>query len=321
MKNVIVLGATGGTGAAITEELLNRGIKTIAFGRSMEKLRSLKEKLSNSNLLTLKAGNAFDNNSIYEAAKDVDVIFQCAAVPYVEMHHSQIPLGKAVMTAADKRSKKIVFIDGIYPYGKARTPLVDEEHPKNPHTKKGKVKLELEKLIFSNDWIKVEPMIIRLPDYYGPTANFNSYLGMTLVNIAKGKISSYIGSLSIPREYVYLPDAAKMIIELAMNNDSYGQNWNIPGNIITGKRLIQIAQSTAGKSATVIPLTRYMLKLIGIFSPVMKEMVEMSYLTETPVYLDGSKYKKTIGSLIQTSFEVGIAETIRSIQKDTQSAK
>lgn len=52
-----------------------------------------------------------------------------------------------------------------------------------------------------------------------------------------------------------------------------------------------------------------------------KEMVEMSYLTETPVYLDGSKYKKTIGSLIQTSFEVGIAETIRSIQKDTQSAK
>ncbi|MEK4670223.1 SDR family NAD(P)-dependent oxidoreductase [Niallia sp. FSL R7-0271] len=318
MKNVIVLGATGGTGAAITEELLKRGIKTIAFSRSIEKLRLLKENLGNSNLLTLKSGDAFDYNSIYDAAKDVDVIFQCVAVPYEEMQRSQIPLGKAVMTAADKLRKKIVFVDGIYPYGKARTPLVNEEHPKKPHTKKGKIKLELEELIFSKDWINAEPMVIRLPDYYGPTANFNSYLGMTMVNIANGKISSYIGSLSIPREYVYLPDAANMIIELAMDNEAYGQNWNIPGKIITGKRLIQIAQSAAGKTAPVIPLTRYMLKMIGIFSAVMREMEEMSYLTETPVYLDGSKYKKKIGPLTQTSFEVGILETIRANQKETQ---
>ena len=32
--------------------------------------------------------------------------------------------------------------------------------------------------------------------------------------------------------------------------------------------------------------------MIGWFSPVMREMVEMSYLTETPVFLDGSKYKQ-----------------------------
>jgi len=315
MKNVIVLGATGGTGAAITKELLNRGIKTIAFGRSIEKLQLLKENLGNSALLTLKSGNAFDHNSICDAAKDVDVIFQCVAVPYEEMQHSQIPLGKAVMTAADKLKKKIVFVDGIYPYGRAKTPIVDEEHPKNPHTKKGKIKLKLEELIFSKDWAKAHPMVIRLPDYYGPTANFNSYLGMTMVNIAQGKISSYIGSLSIPREYIYLPDAANMIIELALENEAYGQNWNIPGNIITGKRLIQIAQSAAGKAVPVIPLTRNTLRMIGIFSPVMREMVEMSYLTETPVYLDGSKYKKKIGPLTQTSFEVGILETIRVNQK------
>ena len=48
MKKVIVLGATGGTGTAIVEELLNREIPTIAFGRSLTKLNQLKQKLENS---------------------------------------------------------------------------------------------------------------------------------------------------------------------------------------------------------------------------------------------------------------------------------
>ena len=38
MKKAIVIGATGGTGAAIVEELVKRDIDVIAFGRSRSKL-------------------------------------------------------------------------------------------------------------------------------------------------------------------------------------------------------------------------------------------------------------------------------------------
>lgn len=313
MKKVIVLGATGGTGTAIVEELINRGIQTIAFGRSISKLNQLKQKLGNSDFLTLQVGNAFDDMSIYEASKDVDVIIQCVAVPYHEMEKSQITLGKAIMSAADKLGKKIVFVDGIYPYGKATKKFVDEDHSKKPHTKKGKIKLELENLIFSDQWKNAIPLIVRLPDYYGPSSNLNSYLGMTILNISKGKISSYIGSLNIPREYIYLPDAAKMIVELAGSSNAYRQNWNIPGNVITGKRLVQIAQDSAGQKKPVIPLKKTTIKMMGWFSPIMREMVEMSYLTEIPIFLDGSKYKQQIGPLIQTPFEVGIPHAIRAL--------
>ena len=313
MKKVIVLGATGGTGTAIVEELINREIQTIAFGRSISKLNTLKQKLGNSEFLTLQVGNAFDDDSIFEASKDVDVIFQCVAVPYEEMEKSQIPLGKAVMTAADKLGKKVVFVDGVYPYGKATKMFVDEEHSKIPHTKKGKIKLELENLILSDQWKNANPLITRLPDYYGPSSNLNSYLGMTILNISKGRISSYIGSLNTPREYIYLPDAAKMIVELANNSKAYRQNWNIPGNIITGKRLVQLAQGTVGVKKPVFPLLKTTIKLMGWFSPIMREMVEMSYLTETPIFLDGSKYKQQIGPIIQTPFEVGIPRAIQAL--------
>lgn len=313
MKKVIVLGATGGTGTAIVEELINREIQTIAFGRSISKLNQLKQKLGNSKFLTLQVGNAFDDKSIFEASKDVDVIFQCVAVPYHEMEKSQITLGKAIMTAADKLGKKIVFVDGIYPYGKATKKFVDEEHSKKPHTKKGKIKLELENLILSDQWKNANPLIVRLPDYYGPSSNLNSYLGMTILNISKGKISSYIGSLNIPREYIYLPDAAKMIVKLAGNSKAYRQNWNIPGNIITGKRLVHLAQDSVGQKKPVIPLKKTTIKMMGWFSPIMREMVEMSYLTETPIFLDGSKYKQQIGPIIQTPFEVGIPHAIQAL--------
>ncbi|MCM3238729.1 SDR family NAD(P)-dependent oxidoreductase [Heyndrickxia oleronia] len=315
MKKVIVLGATGGTGTAIVEELLNRGITTIAFGRSLTKLNQLKQKLGNSELLTLHVGNAFDDRSIYEASKDADVIFQCVAVPYEEMEKSQLTLGKAVMTAADKLGKKIVFVDGIYPYGRATKKFVDEEHTKNPHTKKGKIKLELEKLILSDQFKKAMPLIARLPDYYGPSSNLNSYLGMTLLNISKGKLSSYIGSLNIPREYIYLPDAAKMIVELAGNSRAYRQNWNIPGNIITGRMFVHLAKVASGTNKSVISLNKTIIRMIGWFSPVMREMVEMSYLTETPVYLDGNKYNQQIGPIIQTPFEIGIPRTIQALKE------
>ncbi|MFX3637495.1 MAG: epimerase, partial [Candidatus Pristimantibacillus sp.] len=38
VNKAIVAGATGGTGASITEDLVKRGIHTIAFGRSRQKL-------------------------------------------------------------------------------------------------------------------------------------------------------------------------------------------------------------------------------------------------------------------------------------------
>ena len=74
--------------------------------------------------------------------KTWDVIFQCVAVPYHEMEKSRLSLGRAVMTAADKLGKKIVFVDGIYPYGKATKKFVDEDiFQKASYKKRGKLSL------------------------------------------------------------------------------------------------------------------------------------------------------------------------------------
>ncbi|MGC5324227.1 SDR family NAD(P)-dependent oxidoreductase [Brevibacillus sp. SYSU BS000544] len=317
MKNAIVVGATGGTGAAITEELVKRGIHTVAFGRSLQKLERLRAKLGNPENLLIATGDAFRPHDIVKAAEDADVLFHCANVPYHEMETKLIPLGESVMEAADQLGLKVVAIDGIYPYGRRQMDRVTEEHPKQPHTRKGKTRLAYEKMLFDSRWSKAKVMIVRLPDYYGPTANEASYLGSTLEAIAAGKMALFIGNMRVPREFIYLPDAAFMIAELAAKEDTWGENWNIPGaGLISGKEIVQIASKASGISKPVFPLGKISLSLIGLVVPVMKEVVEMLYLTEEPLILSRDKYERLIGPVRMTSFEEGIADTVRMLQNN-----
>ncbi|MFF2888338.1 SDR family NAD(P)-dependent oxidoreductase [Paenibacillus sp. NPDC057967] len=316
MKKAIVIGATGGTGAAITEELAKQGIPTIAFGRSRTKLNELSASIGEYANLSFAEGDALKPEDIIAAAQDADVLFHCANVPYNEMQSKLLPLGEAIMEAANRLGIKVVAIDGIYPYGRRQSERVDENHPKAPHTRKGKTRLQFEHMLFDKSrWTRSSVIIARLPDYYGPTANAASYLGSTLEAIAAGKMAFFIGNMRTPREYVYLPDAAAMVVELAKHDHAYGQNWNIPGaGLISGRDIVRIAQQASGASKAVIPLGRIGLSLIGMGVPVMKEVVEMLYLTEEPVVLNGEKYERHIGPIRKTAFEQGIAATIKELQ-------
>lgn len=310
MKKAIVLGATGGAGKAMVSELLDRGIKVIAFGRNEDKLKGLVEEHHFNQCLSYKLGDIFDYQTIVDASKGAEVMFQCANVKYQEMEEQLQPLGESVMKAADTLGIKIVVVDGVYVYGH-QIAKGDENHPKRPHTKKGKIRIEFENLIFSDKWKHAEALIVRLPDYYGPTAQ-TSYLQFTLEGMANRKVSVFLGNLKTPREYVYLPDAAKMIVNIAEKDDAYGENWNIPGGgLISGKQIIQIARDVTENRKMVIPLKKKAIRLIGLFDPLMREVVEMMYLTKEGFVLSGEKYEKRIGPVPKTPFKKGLEENLR----------
>ncbi|MET1180480.1 SDR family NAD(P)-dependent oxidoreductase [Peribacillus simplex] len=312
MKKAIVLGATGGSGQVIVSELLSRGTEVIAFGRSRSKLERLMKEHDHSQQLSYRIGDIFDYKTIVEAAEDAEVIFQCANVPYQEMALKLLLLGESVMKATDILGKKIVIVDGIYIYGH-QVAKGDENHPKQPHTKKGQIRLEFEKLIFSQKWKNARALIVRLPDYYGATSQ-NSYLQPTLNGLAANKTTVFIGDLKTPREYVYLPDAAKMIVEIAEKDNSYGENWNIPGpGLISGNEIIQIARQVTGQKKMVLPLTKNIIQILGLFNPFMKEVVEIMYLTKEGFILDGEKYENRIGPIPKTPYKEGMEETMRTL--------
>ncbi|GIN74472.1 membrane protein [Bacillus sp. J14TS2] len=304
MKKALVLGASGGMGYALIQELLERGIDVIAFARSKHKLQALYGEQKG---VKIYSGDIFNQNDLLSAAEHVDTIFQSANLPYEQWEEKLLPFFEKIIHVAEATEAKLVLVENIYAYGKSPGSKVAEETPKNPHTKKGKVRLQVEKRIKASN---VLALFAHLPDFYGPNAE-NTLLHFTLENVIQHKSALYVGHKKIAREFIYTPDGAKALVNLALHKQAFGQNWNIPGyNVITGEEILRIVYNINGYKKPVFTVNKGMIRLVGLFDPTMREVVEMFYLNEDPVVLDGTKYEREIGPLPRTSYPDGIKQTL-----------
>ncbi|WP_071394757.1 SDR family NAD(P)-dependent oxidoreductase [Bacillus tuaregi] len=304
MKKALVLGATGGIGSALVLELVERGIEVVAFARGQKKLHDFYQHVPR---VSIFSGDALVEKDVLEAADGVDVIFHAVSFPYETWEKTHPLCIENMIKGAEKHGAKIVLADNIYAYGRQPGIEVQEETEKKPHTKKGKIRLAMENRIKSS---LVPYLIVHLPDVYGPHAE-NTILHETLKNVARNKTANFVGPINVPREYIFTPDAAKAMVELARREEAYNQNWNIPAaRPITGEEILEIVRNEAGYQKSFRTVSKNMIRFIGIFQPFMREIVEMMYLTEEPVLLSGKKYETQIGPLPKTTYQEGIRRTL-----------
>ena len=309
MKKALVLGASGGIGYAIVCELAARGIQVVAFARGKEKLQALYEK---NEAVSIFPGDALNEEELMRASDGIDVIFHALSFPYQEWEDKHMRCINTMINVAQANQAKIALVDNIYAYGRQSSKVVSEETNKKPHTKKGKIRLAMEnKLKASN----VPSVIVHMPDLYGPNAE-NTILFETLKSVTRDKNANFVGSLQVSREFLYTFDGAKVIVELALQSDAYNQNWNVPAvHPITGQQLVELIRDISGYNKQVRTVSKGMIRTLAIFSPFMREMKEMMYLTEEPVILSGAKYEKEMGVLPHTSYREGLQETLEWLKK------
>ncbi|WP_042462704.1 SDR family NAD(P)-dependent oxidoreductase [Neobacillus dielmonensis] len=309
MKKALVLGASGGIGYSIVKDLSSRGVQVTAFARTKTKLERLFAADSN---VSIVSGDLFQINDIREAAAGVDVIFHAANIPYEQWEARLENLVTNILTVAKEKSVKLAIVDNIYAYGKAGKRVV-ETTPKQPHTKKGKIRLHIETKIKDSG---VPFILAHFPDFYGPNAE-NTLLHYTLKNVVKNKKALYVGNPKIAKEFIYTPDAAEALVNLALHEEAYGQVWNIPSyGAVTGDELIEMLREIRGYDQKVSIVSKNMIRILGLFSAGMREVIEMFYLNEEPVVLDGGKYENWIGPLPRTPYKQGLARTLEFMVQD-----
>jgi nucleoside-diphosphate-sugar epimerase len=307
MKTAAVFGATGNMGCALVEALIKRGISVIAVARSEHKLA---EKQKNwGDIAIPMAGDAMNAEDVRKAITKADLVFHAINVPYQHWDPNLKIILSNLLEACRTENKPFIYVDNIYSFG-FQEDKTTESAPKNPHTKKGKLRLKLlEQIELSN----VRYLIAHFPDFYGPNAE-NTVLNYTLQQMLKKKSAYYVGDPSIQREFIYIKDGAEALVELSLREDTFGQAWNIPGaGTISGKEIAKIAGEYLNKNIRLKPVYKWMIQLFGLFDPFMREYAEMMYLNEKPVILDGSKYEKAIGPIPRTPYEIGIKETLKQM--------
>jgi nucleoside-diphosphate-sugar epimerase len=309
MKRALVLGASGGMGYSIVKELSSRGIQVTAFARNRLKLEKLFHQDPN---VAIFSGDLFELDDLDSAAKETDIMYHAVNIPYSDWQQKLPIMMSNILHTAKKHGAKLAVVDNIYAYGRSKGIEVQEKSVKNPHTKKGRIRLEVENLVMQSN---VPAFIAHFPDFYGPHAE-NTVLNYTLLNVVKNKKASYVGDQDIAREFIYTPDGGKAIVNLSLHEQAYGQNWNIPGSgIISGNELIHICRELTGFQKGVSTVTKNMIRILGLFNRQMKEVVEMFYLYEEPVILNGEKYEKWIGPVPRTPYSEGLKQTIEQMNE------
>ena len=308
MQKVAIFGAAGAVGRALAPELDRRGIPFRAVGRDQAKLHAAFDRMAHAEIF---AADLTDLRSAAAAAREVDTIVYAVGVPYPSFHLHPVMTRTAIEAAASMRVARLVLISSVYSYGVPRTSRVSETHPREPQTRKGSFRKEQEDAVLeAHRQKRLQTMVVRLPDFYGPHADLSLANPIFRAAIA-GKTANWVGPVNAPHEFVFVPDAGPIAADLANCAECYGEAWNVGGaGEINALDFITRVYRAAGRSPKYRSVGRGFLKMLGWFSPLYRELPEMLYLAETPVLLDDSKLRAKFPSLHKTGYDEGIRKTL-----------
>lgn len=220
-----------------------------------------------------------------------------------------------VIEACKEHNCKLVFFDNIYMYDENHLNGMTEDTPINPPSKKGKVRAQIAQMIM--DEVKkgnLTALIARCADYYGPGIKRNGMLRETVLHkLANGAKANWIGSDKCKHSFTYTRDAGKATALLGNTPDAYDQVWHLPTapDPFTGKEWITNIAKEMGVAPKYQLAPKFLVRIIGLFTPIMKEIVEMTYQYDRDYVFDSSKFEKRF-KIKPTPYLEGIREIIKT---------
>jgi nucleoside-diphosphate-sugar epimerase len=304
----IVLGASRGSGRAVVRELSARGVlvRAVSRGGQGEPLPGVE----------YVRGDATNAENLKALCRDATIVYHCVNVPYTQWLTHLLPIAQTVVAAAGAAGARLVVMDNLYMYGPPTGPMT-ETTPRGARGRKGQLRVQLEDY-FLNAHRKgmVRLAIGRASDFYGVAAN--SAASMLVITPAlQGKPASWLGTLEAPHTLSYLPDVARGLITLGERDEALGEVWHLPADApLTGRQFIELVFAELSRPPRMRVISRPMMLLAGLLSPMIRESLEVFYQFERPFVMDSSKFARTFGQRA-TPHRDAIRETLRLVHKKT----
>jgi nucleoside-diphosphate-sugar epimerase len=159
-------------------------------------------------------------------------------------------------------------------------------------------------------------LIARSADFYGPDNKSSALNMMAVDNLIKGKKAQAFGDINKIHTYTFTPDAAKATAILGNTDDAYNQVWHVPTTKekLTNLQWIQLIANELKVEAKIQTLPVWMIHILGLFIPVMKEFPEMLYQYEQDYFFDSTKFEKRF-NITATAPKDGIRMLIENLKR------
>lgn len=307
-NTALVLGATGGIGGEVARQLVAAGWTVRALRRGGAQASERRDGIE------WVRGDAMERADVMAAAQGCAVIVHAVNPPgYRRWAQVVLPMVENTIAAAQAQGATIVLPGTVYNFGPSAFPLLREDSPQEPLTRKGAIRVELERRLRQASGQGCQVIVVRAGDFFGPKVA-NSWFSQGLVKPNQPvKAISLPGAPGVGHQWSYVPDVARTMLQLLQRRDTLEPfaafhmqgHWDADGTQM-GESIRRVVLRRGGAQPKLSAFPWWLMTLAAPFVVTLRELQEMRYLWKTPVGMNNAKLLATLGQEPHTPLDEAV---------------
>jgi nucleoside-diphosphate-sugar epimerase len=296
---IAVLGAGGGLGRNVVDAARAAKHDVVALVRDPKRAALPDD-------VTTVVGDATRVDDVVRAMTGADAAMFCVNPPFATWLTTFQPLLACAIAAARQTDSRLVFPANVWIYGAGRVDeLVAESRVPFPTSLRGTLRAAMEQQIRAAG---IRYAMVRLPEFYGPSVV--SLTARVFRAALADRRALWPGPLDVTIELVYMPDAARVLVEVAVAADCDAAVFHLPGMRTTPRRFVELAYQAASRKPRVFGVPHWLLSAAGVFDATARGAADIAHLWTHPILLDGTTYTARFGAISQSPLADAIATTL-----------
>jgi nucleoside-diphosphate-sugar epimerase len=282
----LVVGA-GPVGRHVASLLIDRGDRVIVGSRS-----GRDPGVVGAEHVVLDASSA---DALARAADGVDGLFNTANPgTYATWEKRWPPLAASLLAVAEKTGAVYAMTGNLYPLGPVDGPL-REDLPDIARDHKGSLRARIwAEALAAHTAGRVRAFEVRGSDFVG---GGEGHVSRVLPTALRGRAVRMVGRVDQPHTFTHVGDVARVLVAAFHDHEAHGRVWHVPSNPPrTQREIVDELMDAAGRPRVAVRGTSAALILtLGLVSPLLREVSQLSYQLTRPYVLDGTAAQERFG--------------------------
>ncbi|MEV0061938.1 NAD-dependent epimerase/dehydratase family protein [Nocardia sp. NPDC050718] len=298
-----ILGANGQIGTELAHELHRRFTQDIRLvSRNPRRLHDTDE---------LVTANLMDAEQTAAAVAGSEIVYLTVGLPPdAKLWADQLPVMMAnTIAACEKHGAKLVFFDNTYMYPMNGDPQTEQTRFA-PAGSKARTRAAMATMLLDAMAAgRVEAVICRAPEFYGPGKTQSFTNAMVFEPIAAGKRPRVPSRDDTVRTLIWTPDASRAMALIGNTPSAYGQTWHLPcdDDRVTYRGLIELASASWGREIDYSVMKRPAFFFARLFNQGVRELWELLPRYEANNFFVSDKFKRAFPEFRVTTYAEGVA--------------
>ncbi len=282
---VLILGASGRFGRHTAEAFWNAGWSVRIFDRARDDLTA--------------------------AATGADVIVNGWNPAYTEWEIDVPRLTRQVIDAACQTGATVLIPGNIYGYGKGSPSVLDAHTPKQAQNPLGRIRNQMEQAYRDAG---VSTIVLRAGDFIDTEPSGNWFDKIITPHLPRGNLTAP-GNPNAPHAWAYLPDVARLAVQLAERRDCLESFHEVlfPGYTLSLRQMTDLLSRATGKTLKIKQMSWLPLWLAWPVWPMAGKLIEMRYLWDMPHTLERTAFDAEFPGFRETDALTALASAIRHL--------